>query len=205
MDSIHATYKNNIQPVPSEEFWDTTNYIKTEPPIIKRPIRRPKVHNRKRDPIEALMDGDKLKKTFRVTCSKCGEKGHNFKTCKGAPSNTNGSQRGKRLKELQIQTLHRLRCLCLNPHLKLNKRPPVQTKPKPATRKSFRARQPVRKAAIRKSPPPTNLEVPSHPLLPSSLPHETDTAAGSTKETMIAASAGTQRLFKFMATPGLNK
>ncbi|MED6117338.1 hypothetical protein PIB30_109046 [Stylosanthes scabra] len=56
MDSIHATYKFNINPVPSKEYWTTTNYIKTDPPYIKRPIGRPKVHARKRDPVEVAND-----------------------------------------------------------------------------------------------------------------------------------------------------
>ncbi|MED6164607.1 hypothetical protein PIB30_091796 [Stylosanthes scabra] len=55
-------------------------------PIIKRPIGRSKVHKRKKDPSEHILQGDKLKKSFQVTCSKCGEKGHNFKSCKCAPS-----------------------------------------------------------------------------------------------------------------------
>ncbi|MED6220241.1 hypothetical protein PIB30_043044 [Stylosanthes scabra] len=42
------------------------------------------------------MVADKLKKTLCVICSKCGEKGHNFKTCKGAPSNPNWQPKGKR-------------------------------------------------------------------------------------------------------------
>ncbi|MED6105884.1 hypothetical protein PIB30_000012 [Stylosanthes scabra] len=74
---------------PSEEYWTTTKYLKTDPPVIKQPIGRPKVHARKRDLAEVLIEGNELKKTFRVTCSKCGEKGHNYKTCKGAPANNN--------------------------------------------------------------------------------------------------------------------
>ncbi|XP_057755529.1 uncharacterized protein LOC130974688 [Arachis stenosperma] len=89
MESIHLTYAHSIQPVPSEEYWHRTGYIKPNPPPIKRPIGRPKVHKRKKDPIEDLIKGDKVRKTFRITCSKCGEKGHNYKTCKGAPSNPN--------------------------------------------------------------------------------------------------------------------
>ncbi|MED6113122.1 hypothetical protein PIB30_067959 [Stylosanthes scabra] len=89
MEAIHATYKFNISPVPSKEYWTTTKYMKTDPPFIKRPIGRPKVHDRKRDQVEDLIEGHKLKKTFMITCSKCGENGHNFKPCKGAPSNPN--------------------------------------------------------------------------------------------------------------------
>ncbi|MED6133475.1 hypothetical protein PIB30_028541 [Stylosanthes scabra] len=74
MESIHAIVLDH-------------HHVKTNVSVIKRLIRRPKVHARKRDAVEDLIEGHKLKKTFRVTCSKCGEKGHNFKTCKGAAAN----------------------------------------------------------------------------------------------------------------------
>ncbi|MED6226112.1 hypothetical protein PIB30_100289, partial [Stylosanthes scabra] len=47
------------------------------------------------------MQGDKLKKSFQVTCSKCGQKGHNFKTCKGAPSKPNWQPCRKMAKQNQ--------------------------------------------------------------------------------------------------------
>ncbi|MED6134831.1 hypothetical protein PIB30_040612 [Stylosanthes scabra] len=78
-----------ISLVSSEAYWTTTKYLKTDPPIIKRPIGRSKVQARKKDPVEVLIEGNKLKKTFRITCSKCGEKGHNYRTWKGAPANNN--------------------------------------------------------------------------------------------------------------------
>ncbi|MED6130116.1 hypothetical protein PIB30_114889, partial [Stylosanthes scabra] len=87
MESFHATYRHIIQPVPSEQYWSNPNYIRTEAPIIKRPIGRPKVHNRRREPVEDLIEDGKLKRIFRITCAKCGEKGHNYKTCKGPASN----------------------------------------------------------------------------------------------------------------------
>ncbi|XP_057745171.1 uncharacterized protein LOC130963039 [Arachis stenosperma] len=82
MESIYLTYAHSIQPVPSEEYWHRTGYIKPNSPPIKRPIGRPKVHKRKKDPIEDLIQGDKVRKTFRITCSKCGEKGHNYKSAR---------------------------------------------------------------------------------------------------------------------------
>ncbi|MED6219565.1 hypothetical protein PIB30_036905 [Stylosanthes scabra] len=66
MHGFHATYRFNINQVPSEEYWTTTTYLRTDPPIIKRPIRRPKVQSRKRDPVEVLIEGDKLKNTFKA-------------------------------------------------------------------------------------------------------------------------------------------
>nr|XP_025669995.1 proline-rich receptor-like protein kinase PERK9 [Arachis hypogaea] len=45
------------------------------------------------------MQGKKLKKSFSVACNKCGEKGHNYKTCKGAPSNPNWKPKTKKPKK----------------------------------------------------------------------------------------------------------
>ncbi|MED6174201.1 hypothetical protein PIB30_066745 [Stylosanthes scabra] len=101
MESIRKTYSHFIQPVPSEKCWPKYDFVKPAAPIIKRPIGRPKVHKRKKDPAEALMQGDKLKKSFQVTCSKCGQKGHNFKTCKGAPSKPNWQPCRKKAKQNQ--------------------------------------------------------------------------------------------------------
>nr|XP_025617195.1 predicted GPI-anchored protein 58 [Arachis hypogaea] len=100
MESIHKTYAYAIQPVPSQEFWTRSEYSRPDPPIIKRPIGRPKVHNRQKDPAEPMMQqGAKLKRSFKVTCSKCGSEGHNYKTCKGAPSNPNWKPKTKKSKK----------------------------------------------------------------------------------------------------------
>ncbi|XP_057729996.1 vegetative cell wall protein gp1-like [Arachis stenosperma] len=96
MESIRRTYAHCIKPVPSPEFWVGTEFSKPDPPIIKRPIGRPKVQNRQKDPAEPLMQEGKLKRSFVVSCSKCGEKGHNYKTCKGAPSNPNWKPKTRR-------------------------------------------------------------------------------------------------------------
>ncbi|RYQ94357.1 hypothetical protein Ahy_B08g089263 [Arachis hypogaea] len=80
--AARATYQPCIQPVNSEEYWDKIEVINPIPPKLKRPIGRP-VKRRKKEPSENETSGSKVKKTFRVTCSKCGETGHNQKTCKG--------------------------------------------------------------------------------------------------------------------------
>nr|XP_025692366.1 proteoglycan 4-like [Arachis hypogaea] len=99
VESIRRTYAHCIEPVASAEFWARTKFSQPNPPIIKRRIGRPKVHNRQKDPAEPLMQRGKLKKSFTVSCSKCGEKGHNYKTCKGAPSNPNWKPKTKRPKK----------------------------------------------------------------------------------------------------------
>ncbi|MED6204395.1 hypothetical protein PIB30_008839 [Stylosanthes scabra] len=102
MESFHTTYRHTINPVSSEQYWSNTNYLRTETPIIKRPIGRPKIHNRRRDAVEDLIVGDRLKKSFRVTCAKCGEKGHNYKTCKGAPANQNWKPKTRKPKKAAV-------------------------------------------------------------------------------------------------------
>ncbi|RYR04617.1 hypothetical protein Ahy_B06g084389 [Arachis hypogaea] len=85
-----ATYQHCIQPVNSEEYWEKTDYLNPIPPKLKRPVGRP-VKRRRKDQSEkeaSRTDNNKVTKIFRVMCSKCGETGHNFKTCKGPPAAT---------------------------------------------------------------------------------------------------------------------
>ncbi|QHN99670.1 uncharacterized protein DS421_13g399850 [Arachis hypogaea] len=85
-----ATYQHCIQPVNSEEYWEKINYLNPIPPKLKRPVGR-LIKRRRKDQSEketSRTDNNKVTKTFRVTCSKCGETGHNFKTCKGPPAAT---------------------------------------------------------------------------------------------------------------------
>ncbi|XP_072074904.1 uncharacterized protein [Arachis hypogaea] len=85
-----ATYQHCIQPVNSKEYWEKTNYLKPIPPKLKRPVGRP-IKRRRKESSETEVsrtDGNKVKKTFRVTCSKCGELCHNYMTCKGPPTAT---------------------------------------------------------------------------------------------------------------------
>ncbi|XP_020963561.1 uncharacterized protein LOC110265115 [Arachis ipaensis] len=80
MDSIRATYAHTMKPVNSEEYWEPTDAPRPLPPPIKRPAHRPKV-KRRIDPVETEINPNKAKKTFEVTCNKCGQKGHYYKTC----------------------------------------------------------------------------------------------------------------------------
>ncbi|MED6227601.1 hypothetical protein PIB30_115314, partial [Stylosanthes scabra] len=80
----------------SEEFWYPTDAPRPTAPRIVRPPGRPKKKRTKaaRPPPPAA-HGDKVRRTFQVTCSKCGEKGHYYKTCKGAPRNNNWQPKKK--------------------------------------------------------------------------------------------------------------
>nr|XP_029144759.1 uncharacterized protein LOC112710546 [Arachis hypogaea] len=91
MDAVRATYGDSIKPVNSEEFWEETNRLRPEAPIIRRPPGRPTKKRAVDVVAESQMQqqGHKVRKSFQVTCSKCGQKGHYHMTCKGAPANPN--------------------------------------------------------------------------------------------------------------------
>ncbi|MED6112657.1 hypothetical protein PIB30_063587 [Stylosanthes scabra] len=201
MKSIHATYKHIINPVPSEQYWGNRNYLKTEAPYIKRPIRRPKVHNRRRDPVENLMEGNNLKRTFRVTCAKCGEQGHNYKTCKGAPANPGWKPKGQVgvSQEAPSHTLPapapQVPASCT---LQAPFKPPGQVGLALPTKRRYRPKQPIRRQQLRSSPTPS-----APPSISQPMANVNQGAPSS--ETVAAASTSTQRILKFMETPGFQK
>ncbi|KAL4299827.1 hypothetical protein AHAS_Ahas17G0139800 [Arachis hypogaea] len=96
MDAIRKTYDICINPVPSEEFWEPTDQLKADPPKIVRPVGRPVKRRKESATPPAPSDGSKVRRTFQVTCSKCGEAGHYFKTCKGVPKNPNWQPKRRR-------------------------------------------------------------------------------------------------------------
>jgi uncharacterized protein Veg len=75
-DSLHNLYTPNINPV----VVDAISYDrKTKPPVItQRRTGRPKVkrYRRRSELVEPSLS--------KITCSQCGEKGHNVRTCKNA-------------------------------------------------------------------------------------------------------------------------
>ncbi|MED6170666.1 hypothetical protein PIB30_033233 [Stylosanthes scabra] len=221
MESIHATFRYSIHLVPSEQYWGNRNYLKTEAPFIKRPIGRPKVHNRKRDHVENLIEGSKLKRTFRVTCAKCGEQGHNYKTCKGPAANPGWRPKISRKRKGNgantsntVQEEVPLSQSAPTPEVPLGTSKdappplvitapvpfkfPAQVNPAPPSNRAFRAKQAIRRNSGGSSPQPSAPPTSSQPI---ANPIE----AGPSAETMAAASAGTQRILRFMATPRLQK
>ncbi|MED6197866.1 hypothetical protein PIB30_060803 [Stylosanthes scabra] len=196
MDSIHATYK---------------------------PIERPKVHARKRDPVEVLIEGDKLKKTFSVTCSKCGEKDHNYKTCKGAPKNPNPKPSTRKKKRGESSTQNAPTVVQVSqsaPQLEAegvgdsqqeqpgainqnevgNDEPIITDYEGPSKR--FRAKQQIRKRTSKRLVSASQQEnpIPTEAMEPPKSP-----VASPSKETLAAAGPAAQRIWQFMPTPGLSK
>ncbi|MED6147158.1 hypothetical protein PIB30_041409, partial [Stylosanthes scabra] len=75
-------------------------------------------------------------------------------------------------------------------------KPPAQISEAQPSKRQFRAKQPVRRKPTRSSPPPSKPPT-------SSQTNANSTVAGPSAETMAAASAGTQGILAFMATPRL--
>ncbi|XP_072055380.1 uncharacterized protein [Arachis hypogaea] len=194
MDAFRATYGHSISPVNSEEYWEKSGEISSIPPKIKRPIGRP-VKRRRRDPVEDGAEGNKAKKTFRVTCGKCGETGHNAKTCKGAPKDGTNPKGNVKCKSKEKPT---------------------------ATQEEVQVSQSAPVTEVTQPEAPTNHTVPDigmnvnaatgrqiQPQQPSRRPKQTIIRSKRQEsvsvETMAAASSGTtSRIFKFIPTPGLN-
>lgn len=79
-------YEYKLFPINGRPMWPKCNVPTTlTPPVHHKPVGRPK-KKRKKSSVE-LEDGTKVgrltKKNVTVTCAKCGEKGHNSRTCKG--------------------------------------------------------------------------------------------------------------------------
>ncbi|MED6223982.1 hypothetical protein PIB30_079424 [Stylosanthes scabra] len=72
-----------------------------DPPPIVRPAGRP-VKRRIKDHVDMII-GNKVRKTCQVTCSKYGEKGHYYKTCKGAPRDPNWKTKSRKTKKVNTQ------------------------------------------------------------------------------------------------------
>ncbi|RYR07498.1 hypothetical protein Ahy_B05g074858 [Arachis hypogaea] len=83
MDAFRATYGHSISSIKNEDYWKKSIEINSIPPKIKKPIGCP-IKRRRPDLVKDRPESTKVKKTFRVTCEKCGKPGHNSKTCKGA-------------------------------------------------------------------------------------------------------------------------
>nr|XP_009591853.1 uncharacterized protein LOC104088817 [Nicotiana tomentosiformis] len=82
--SVVMTYEVPVYPLPDRNEWNIPAHISQEvvlPPKWKRPPERPK---KKRDkPLSEL-----LQKKNQHSCSICGQRGHNKRTCRNAPCRT---------------------------------------------------------------------------------------------------------------------
>ncbi|XP_025649566.1 uncharacterized protein [Arachis hypogaea] len=229
MDAFRATYEHVMKPVNSEEYWVKTGLLSPEPPIIRRPAGRPTKKKRKADPVEDVRDGTKGRRTFKVTCQKCGESGHNAKTCKGPPrpkpppknkgkkkGNGNGSTIAAGSQE-EVQ-------VTLSAPQPQPQEQTTNSSNQVASTTSFRPPRPKQQilrphvapvtaptppmklvSAPRPLPPPTLTPPPTAPFAPVPRSLHPNQIPRISPETVAATSSGTAaRIFKFMPTPGLN-
>jgi hypothetical protein len=87
-----ACYDPIVMPINGPDMWEATGLAPVEPPRIRRPPGRPK-KLRRREPDEPRPQSAKLSKRHLVMkCKKCGENGHNKRTCKGKVGGNQGQQ-----------------------------------------------------------------------------------------------------------------
>ncbi|XP_058744165.1 uncharacterized protein LOC131616720 [Vicia villosa] len=80
--TFEKTYANIVFPTNGPQLWPSVDHVVISPPVMRRAIGRPKkMRNKAADEPE---NPHVLSRKFAtVTCKKCGQTGHNKRTCKG--------------------------------------------------------------------------------------------------------------------------
>ncbi|GJS78657.1 mutator type transposase [Tanacetum coccineum] len=89
-----TVYSFKINPVPGREFWEKSQMpLRLIPPYILPQVGRPGKKRKKSagELTEMVKDGKLIRKGGTVTCCKCGQKGHNKRSCKGTSVAGSGS------------------------------------------------------------------------------------------------------------------
>lgn len=82
------SYSGMIQPIPDKASWPEVHGDEILPPLLKRPLGRPKL-SRRREPDEVPPE----KKRYKMCCKCCGQFGHNERACPVNPANVNKKTR----------------------------------------------------------------------------------------------------------------
>ncbi|GKF61972.1 RNA-directed DNA polymerase, eukaryota [Tanacetum coccineum] len=88
-------YSFKINPVPGRQFWAKSQVpSRLIPPYIPPQVGRPSKKRKKSagEVTEMVKDGKLTRKGGTVTCCKCGQKGHNKRSCKGPSASASASQ-----------------------------------------------------------------------------------------------------------------
>ena len=80
-DKYLETYSHVLQPINGPDMWPQTGKIPLDPPIVHVQPGRPK-KARKRDQHEPPKVEKLGKRRVKMTCTKCGNTGHNQRSCK---------------------------------------------------------------------------------------------------------------------------
>lgn len=85
-----SVYQYYLMPLNGEKLWRRTPYDKFLPPRYRRMSGRPKKqHNNELYEARRKNHSKTSKKGMKMKCSKCGQEGHNKKTCRGPPNVSN--------------------------------------------------------------------------------------------------------------------
>ncbi|GKE49522.1 mutator type transposase [Tanacetum coccineum] len=90
-----TVYSFKINPVPGRQFWAKSQVpSRLIPPYIPPQVGRPSKKRKKSagEVTEMVKDGKLTRKGGTVTCCKCGQKGHNKRSCKGPSASASASQ-----------------------------------------------------------------------------------------------------------------
>lgn len=92
LDTWKKMYNFKVEPINGFIMWPKSSIPTTiTPPKHHTPVGRPKKNRRKDAEESSVVKGSKLSRAGRTTtCEKCGQLGHNQRTCKGQGKQTNG-------------------------------------------------------------------------------------------------------------------
>ncbi|XP_074314875.1 uncharacterized protein LOC141651046 [Silene latifolia] len=78
-----ATYEHPIPPMPGIDQWERVDMVEPLPPPYRKLPGRPSLKKRRKEAGEKGSTDQQQKQGLQRRCGKCGEIGHNVKTCKG--------------------------------------------------------------------------------------------------------------------------
>ncbi|MED6217079.1 hypothetical protein PIB30_014280 [Stylosanthes scabra] len=225
MGAYTATYQWNIQPVPSQEFWETEEHARLLPPVYRKPIGRPTT-KRKTSKDGPIINPDPYKTKRRyvpITCKYCFQIGHNSRSCEKKKEAmgrgyTTASEMywEETLEEVEVETsAHEMNVVnSVTPTLAPTPvrpppiRPPINLSiPKKSYKKrNFKRPPPSQPSSLRPvAPQPCPLRPQSTTVRPQTMPPPPSFQPHPivSMHTMHGASAGTTSRFnQFMPTPG---
>ena len=93
-----AVYKHLINPVPSKDQWERTNFPDVHPNVVRKPAGRPR-KQRIRNPNETTNPYKTSRLGGYVVCGNCKQRGHNVRGCKASITGETSWQRRNRLQQ----------------------------------------------------------------------------------------------------------
>ena len=83
-------------PIPDQSHWPLSDLEKLSPPPLRKSAGRPKKQRRRT--IDELPDGSRMTRHGQLNhCSKCGQNGHKFTTCRNYGVKTRNTKKRKQV------------------------------------------------------------------------------------------------------------